>query len=50
MHSSAYLRRFGCSPTGHIQDVSGWSMTVADAKGQSVFKIGFDLEPLTAKT
>jgi hypothetical protein len=30
-----------CDP--HIQDLSGWSMTVADARGGTVFEIGFDL-------
>jgi hypothetical protein len=50
-HATAQVRELKaaiCDP--HIQNVSGWSMTVADAKGQSVFKIGFDLKPLTAKT
>ena len=32
-----------CDP--HIQDLSGWSMTVADAKGKTVFKIAFEREP-----
>ena len=32
-----------CDP--HIQDLSGWSMTVADRSGRSVFEIGFDLKP-----
>jgi hypothetical protein len=37
------LKAAMCDP--YIQDVSGWSMTVADAKGKSVFEIGFDLKP-----
>ena len=28
-----------------IQDLSGWSMTVIDARGATVFEIGFDLKP-----
>jgi hypothetical protein len=28
-----------------IQDLSGWSMTVADARGRTVFVLGFDLKP-----
>jgi hypothetical protein len=41
------LKAAMCDP--HIQDVSGWTMTVANGKGQSVFEIGFDLKPLRAK-
>jgi hypothetical protein len=41
------LKAAMCDP--HIQDLSGWTMTVADAKGQSIFTIGFDLKPLGAK-
>jgi hypothetical protein len=29
----------------HIPDFSGWTMTVADANGKTVFEIGFDLKP-----
>jgi hypothetical protein len=29
----------------HIQDLSGWTMTVADARGKPVFELGFDLQP-----
>jgi hypothetical protein len=32
-----------CDP--YIQDLSGWSMSVADAKGDVVFALGFDLRP-----
>lgn len=32
-----------CDP--HIQDLSGWTMTVANADGATVFEIGFDLKP-----
>ena len=31
-----------CDP--HIQDLSGWTMTVANADGATVFEIGFDLK------
>jgi hypothetical protein len=41
------LKAAMCDP--HIQDLSGWTMTVADAKGQSIFTIGFDLKPLGVK-
>ena len=37
------LKAAMCDP--YIQDVSGWSMTVYDAGGKSVFSIGFDLKP-----
>jgi Domain of unknown function (DUF6894) len=33
-----------CQP--QIQDLSGWTMIVADAAGRTVFEIGFDLRPL----
>ena len=29
-----------CHP--HVQDLSGWSMTVLDARKKPVFKMGFD--------
>ncbi len=29
----------------HIQDFAGWSMTVADRLGRTVFVLGFDLKP-----
>jgi len=32
-----------CHPI--IQDLSGWSLCVADAEGATVFEIGFDLQP-----
>ncbi|MGN6571457.1 MAG: DUF6894 family protein [Pseudolabrys sp.] len=28
-----------------IQDLSGWSMTVTDARDRTVFVLGFDLKP-----
>jgi hypothetical protein len=37
------LKAAMCDP--HIQDLSGWSMTVVDVNGQRVFEIGFDLKP-----
>lgn len=36
-----------CDP--HIVDLSGWSMTVVDACGLTVFEIGFDLKPCAAE-
>ncbi|AXK80803.1 hypothetical protein DW352_09955 [Pseudolabrys taiwanensis] len=37
------LKAAMCDP--YIQDLSGWSMTVKDAVGRTVFVIGFDLKP-----
>ena len=37
------LKAAMCDP--HIQDLSGWTMTVADRQGRNVFEIGFDLRP-----
>ncbi len=37
------LKAAMCDP--HIQDLSGWSMTVVDTRGATVFEIGFDLRP-----
>jgi hypothetical protein len=31
-----------------IQDLSGWTMMVADARGRLVFEVGFDLKPVLA--
>lgn len=45
-HAVAQVRELKaamCEP--HIQDLSGWSMTVADFNGKRVFEIGFDLRP-----
>lgn len=50
VHATAQVRELKvamCHPT--IQDVSGWSMSVVDAKGANVFAIGFDLQPLKVK-
>jgi hypothetical protein len=33
-----------CDP--FVQDLSGWSLSVDDAKGATVFAIGFDLQPV----
>jgi len=41
------LKTAMCEP--YVQDLSGWTMTVADANGKSVFKIGFDMKPLQFK-
>ena len=46
-HAIAQVRELKfamCDP--HIQDLSGWTMTVASADGRKVFEIGFDLRPL----
>jgi hypothetical protein len=32
-----------------IPDLSGWTVTVADAKGRTVFEIGLDLRPLPVR-
>lgn len=40
------LKAAMCDP--YIQDLSGWTMTVVDASGKTVFTIGFDLKPCTA--
>lgn len=36
------LKAAMCDPG--IQDLSGWTMTVTDAREQTVFEIGFDLK------
>jgi len=41
------LKAAMCDP--HIQDLSGWSMSVADAKGDIVFALSFDLRTLADK-
>lgn len=41
------LKAAMCDP--HIQDLSGWTMSVSDASGKSVFTIGFDMKPPPAK-
>jgi hypothetical protein len=42
------LKAAMCDPG--IQDLSGWSMTVLDADGQTVFEIGFDMKPRATRT
>jgi hypothetical protein len=42
------LKAAMCEP--EIQDVSGWSMTVVDADGKTVFKASFDLKPPQPQT
>jgi len=37
-----------CDP--HIQDLSGWSLTVVDGSGKTVIEIGFDGRPRAPKT
>jgi hypothetical protein len=41
------LRTAMCAP--HVQDLSGWSLSVADAKGDTVAELGFDLRTPAAK-
>jgi hypothetical protein len=40
------LKAAMCSP--HIQDLSGWSLNVTDAKGDGVLELGFDLRPVSS--
>lgn len=37
------LKAAMCDPG--IQDLSGWTMTVEDARKQVVFEVGFDMKP-----
>jgi len=37
------LKAAMCDP--YVQDLSGWSMSVADGRGRTVFVLGFDLKP-----
>ena len=49
-HASKQVRELKvamCDP--HIQDLSGWSMTVVDARGKTVLELGFDGKPRPAK-
>jgi hypothetical protein len=41
------LKAAMCLP--QIQDLSGWTMTVADAGGRVVFEIDFDLKPVPVR-
>lgn len=45
-HASEQVRELKavmCAP--HIQDLSGWSLSVTDIKGDTVVELGFDLRP-----
>jgi hypothetical protein len=42
------LKAAMCDP--HVLDLSGWSMTVANARGHEVFTLGFDMQPLRIKS
>lgn len=42
------LKAAMCDP--HIQDLSGWSMTVVDANGKTVLELNFDFKPQRSKT
>ena len=42
-HHVRELKAAMCAPA--IQDLTGWSMNVADARGRTVFVLGFDLKP-----
>jgi hypothetical protein len=49
-HAAKHVRELKvamCHP--NIQDLSGWSMTVEDARKKPVFKIGFDQRPPRSK-
>ena len=37
------LKAAMCDP--HIQDLAGWSMTVKNEAGRTVFVLGFDMKP-----
>lgn len=46
VHATRHVREMQeamCHPI--VQDLSGWSMSVTDGKGKTVFTIGFDLKP-----
>lgn len=45
-HATKHVRELKaamCDP--HVQDLSGWTMTVVEAGGRTVFVLGFDLKP-----
>jgi hypothetical protein len=43
-HATTQIRDMRASlPAGHLQDWSGWTMTVVDAKGKTLLEIDFDL-------
>ena len=45
-HTTTKIRDMRASvPAGRLQDWSGWTMTVVDAKGKIVFEVGFDFTP-----
>jgi hypothetical protein len=45
-HATIQIRDMRASvPAGRLQDWSGWTMTVVDAKGKTLLEIGFDLNP-----
>jgi len=45
-HATTKIRDMRATlPSGHLQDWSGWTMTAVDAKGKTLFEIGFDLNP-----
>jgi hypothetical protein len=50
-YAAGHVREIKAAMTDtQIHDFSGWSMTVADALGKTVFEIGFDLRPPQPKS
>lgn len=47
-HQVRDIKAAMCSP--HIQDLSGWSMSVTDTKGETVIQLGFDLRTARSKS
>jgi Domain of unknown function (DUF6894) len=46
LHAVRHVRELKAAVChAQIPDMAGWTMTVADAKGRTVFEIGFDLLP-----
>jgi hypothetical protein len=45
-HATEHVREMKAAMSDtDIHDFSGWSMTVVDGSGKTVFEIGFDLKP-----
>lgn len=45
-HATEHVRELKAAMCDQvIQDLSGWSMNVADERGRTVFVLGFDLKP-----
>jgi Domain of unknown function (DUF6894) len=49
-HASGHMREIKAAMSDpEIPDFAGWTMTVADAAGNTVFELAFDLKPLPPK-